>query len=106
EPARVGITAYAAKELGDVVFAELTEVGAAVTAGEVCGELESTKSVAELFSPVSGTVAQRNDAVVAHPEHINTDPYAAGWLFSVHVTETGPLLDAQQYAEHVEGTVE
>lgn len=106
DPVRIGITDYAADQLGDVVFAELPEVGDTVTAGEVCGELESTKSVSELYSPVTGTIVEANDDVVQNPERINEDPYGAGWLFTVDVTEEGELLTAEQYAEQTEGTVE
>ncbi|GAA2043908.1 glycine cleavage system protein GcvH [Yaniella flava] len=106
DPVRIGITDYAADQLGDVVFAELPEVGDTVTSGEVCGELESTKSVSELYSPVTGTIVEANDDVVQNPERINEDPYGAGWLFTVEVTEEGELLTAEQYAEQTEGTVE
>ncbi|OAV59359.1 glycine cleavage system protein GcvH [Enteractinococcus helveticum] len=99
DPVRIGITAYAADQLGDVVFAELPEPGDTVTAGEVCGELESTKSVSELYSPVTGTVVETNEDVIQNPERINEDPYGAGWLFTVDVTEEGEILTPEQYAE-------
>lgn len=106
DPVRIGITDYAADQLGEVVFAELPESGTVVTAGEVCGELESTKSVSELYSPVSGTIADTNEDVIQNPERINEDPYGVGWLFTVDVTEAGELLTPEEYAEQTEGTVE
>jgi glycine cleavage system H protein len=80
---RIGITDFAQDALGDVVFVALPEVGAAVTAGQPCGEVESTKSVSEIYAPVSGTVVARNDAVETAPETVNTEPYDAGWLFDL-----------------------
>jgi len=97
-PATVGITDVAAQALGDIVYLELPEVGAAVAAGAVVGEIESTKSVSELFSPVSGTVAEVNTAAVDDPSLVNADPYGDGWLFRIEVTGTGDLLDADAYA--------
>jgi len=99
-PLRVGIPAHAADELGDVVFVVLPEVGAQVTAGEVCGEIESTKTVSELFAPVSGEVVAVNAAVLDDPSVVNADPYGDGWLFEVTPSEGGPtveLLDADGY---------
>jgi len=97
-PATIGITDVAASALGDIVYLELPEVGAQVTAGDVIGEIESTKSVSELFSPVSGTVMEVNAAVAADPALVNSDPYGDGWLFRVEVTSAGDLLDADAYA--------
>ncbi|MFT4233216.1 MAG: glycine cleavage system protein GcvH [Leucobacter sp.] len=97
-PATVGISEVAADALGEIVYVDLPEVGAAVEIGAVVGEVESTKSVSELFSPVAGEVVEINDAAVADPAIINSDPYGAGWLFRVAVTEEGPLLSAEQYA--------
>ncbi|WP_019816382.1 glycine cleavage system protein GcvH [Saccharomonospora saliphila] len=94
----VGVTAFAAESLGDVVFVELPEVGSKVTAGEVCGEIESTKSVSELYSPVSGEVTELNESVVDAPETVNSDPYEAGWLFRVRSEAVPELLDADAYA--------
>jgi glycine cleavage system H protein len=99
EPVAVGITSYAAESLGDIVFVELPEVGAVVTSGEVCGELESTKSVSDLYAPVSGEVVEVNPAAVADPSLINNDPYGGGWLFKVAVTDATGLLTAAKYAE-------
>lgn len=97
-PATVGITDVAAQALGDVVYVELPEVGAQVSAGAVIGEIESTKSVSELFSPASGTVTEVNAAAVDDPSLVNTDPYGEGWLFRIEVTQAGALLDADGYA--------
>lgn len=83
DTATVGITAYAAEKLGDVVFVELPAEGSDVAAGRVVGEIESTKSVGELFAPVNGTVAEANQAVVDAPELVNSDPFGEGWLIKV-----------------------
>ncbi len=106
--ARVGITSVATAALGDVVFVELPEVGATITAGEPCGEVESTKAVSELFAPVSGTVVAVNDNVVEDPALVNAEPFGDGWLYSVQVDgEAGhdELLDAATYAEQNEAEV-
>jgi glycine cleavage system H protein len=103
DPATIGITATAAEALGDIVYLELPEVGSQVTAGAVCGEVESTKSVSELFSPVTGTVVEVNDDAVADPALVNSDPYGQGWLIRVEVVAAGPLLSPKEYAELVEG---
>ena len=97
-PATVGVSEVAADALGEVVYIDLPSVGANLTAGQVCGEIESTKSVSELFSPVSGEVVEVNEAVVADPALVNSDPYGAAWLFRVAVSEEGPLLSAADYA--------
>ncbi|WP_410671061.1 glycine cleavage system protein GcvH [Amycolatopsis sp. cmx-4-68] len=97
--ATVGITAFAAESLGDIVFVQLPEAGSAVTAGEVFGEVESTKSVSELYAPVSGEVVEVNGATSDTPEVINSDPYTEGWLLKVRLTGDVPeLLDAAAYA--------
>jgi glycine cleavage system H protein len=96
-PATVGITGIAADALGDIVYLELPAVGEEITAGAVVGEIESTKSVSELYSPVSGTVVEVNQAAVDDPSVVNSDPFGAGWLLKVDVTSTGPLLTAQEY---------
>ncbi|MFP3465817.1 glycine cleavage system protein GcvH [Leifsonia sp. SIMBA_070] len=97
--ATVGITSYAAEKLGDVVFVELPEEGSDVTAGRVVGEIESTKSVGELFAPVDGTVAEANSAVVDAPELVNSDPFGEGWLVKVRFTELPDnLLSYDEYA--------
>jgi glycine cleavage system H protein len=95
---RVGITDYAQSALGDVVFVQLPDVGAEVTAAESFGEVESTKSVSDLYAPVTGEVTETNPAVVDDPSLINSDPYGAGWLFKVAAESDGPLLSAQEYA--------
>ncbi|RGE21063.1 glycine cleavage system protein GcvH [Leucobacter sp. wl10] len=97
-PATVGISEVAADALGEIVYVDLPETGATIAVGEVVGEVESTKSVSELFSPVAGEVVEVNDAAVADPAIINSDPYGEGWLFRVAVAEEGPLLSAEQYA--------
>lgn len=79
----IGITDYAAEKLGDVVFVDLPAVGAALSASSVVGEIESTKSVGELFAPLDGEVVEANDAVVDDPSLVNSDPFGAGWLVSV-----------------------
>jgi glycine cleavage system H protein len=101
---RIGITDYAQDALGDIVYVQLPELGATVTAGDAVGELESTKSVSDVYSPVSGEVVARNDALDATPELVNNDPYGDGWLFEVAVAEggeTSELMDAAAYAETV-----
>ncbi|SDZ84941.1 glycine cleavage system H protein [Bowdeniella nasicola] len=103
EDGTVGITDFAADALGDVVYVDLPEVGSEVTAGETCGEIESTKSVSDLISPVTGTVEEVNDDVVDAPETVNSDPFGAGWLFKVNVEEEGELLDAAGYEELTAG---
>lgn len=102
--ARVGITSYAQDALGDIVYVTLPDEGAAVSAGQTCGEVESTKSVSDLYAPVSGSVVARNEALDASPELVNTDPYGEGWMFEVAL-EGGAapegLLTAQEYQEQL-----
>lgn len=95
---RVGLSAVAVEALGEIVFVELPEPGSALTAGEQYGEVESTKSVSELVSPVSGAVGSVNPALADTPELVNQDPYGEGWLFTVVVSEVGELLTAEAYA--------
>jgi glycine cleavage system H protein len=97
DTATVGITAYAAEKLGDVVFVDLPDVGSSVAEGKIVGEIESTKSVGELFAPVAGTVLEVNDAVVASPELVNSDPFGDGWLIKVTFAELPTLLSADEY---------
>lgn len=100
--ATVGITAYAADKLGDVVFVELPEAGARVEGGSVVGEIESTKSVGELFAPVDGEVLEANTGVVDSPELVNSDPFGEGWLIKVRFDALPDgLLDAAAYSELV-----
>lgn len=103
---RVGITEYAQDQLGDVVFVDLPEVGKQVAAGEPFGEVESTKSVSELFAPVDGEVISVNSAVSDAPELINSDPYGEGWLIEIKVDEPGSvegLLDSDAYQRLIAG---
>ena len=96
----VGITEFAANALGDVVYAQLPEVGDTVTAGETCGELESTKSVSDLYAPVTGEVVEANQDVVDDPSLVNSAPVEGGWLFKVRVPdEPADLLSADEYTE-------
>ena len=96
----MGITDYAQAALGDIVYVQLPKVGEVVAAGTVCGEVESTKSVSEIFAPVSGTVVAINDSLSNSPETINSDPYGAGWLAKIEVTSAPQaLLTAAEYAE-------
>jgi len=102
---RVGITDYAQDALGDIVFVTLPSVGDQVTAGEPCGEIESTKSVSDLNAPVSGTVVAANDSLDGSPELINSDPYGDGWIFDIRPDEAGGasgLLDAKAYQDTLE----
>jgi glycine cleavage system H protein len=98
DTATVGITAYAAEKLGDVVFVELPEEGSDLAEGKVVGEIESTKSVGELFAPVNGTVTEVNAAVVDKPELVNSDPFGDGWLIKVTFTELPTLLSYDEYS--------
>ena len=95
--ATIGITDYAADKLGDVVFVELPAVGSALTAGAVCGEIESTKSVGELFAPIDGTVTEVNEEVVASPDLVNSDPFGSGWLVKVRFEALPTLLSHDEY---------
>jgi len=100
--ARVGITDYAQSALGDVVYVSLPEVGAAVAKGAAVGEIESTKSVSDVFAPLTGTVTARNEALDEQPDLINSDPYGAGWVLEIEITaadEVAGLLDAAAYGE-------
>ena len=96
--ATIGITAYAAEKLGDVVFIDLPKVGTSTTYMKICGEIESTKSVGELYAPLDGEVVEINDVVVSAPETVNTDPFGAGWLIKVKFTSLPELMTAEEYA--------
>ena len=99
-PVRVGITDFAQDALGDIVYVQLPEVGSKVRAGDACGELESTKSVSDLFAPVNGTVTAVNEALADQPDLVNTDPYGEGWLLDIDVEdpeEVEALMDAETY---------
>jgi glycine cleavage system H protein len=98
--ARIGITDYAQDSLGDVVYVELPGVGANVLAHASCAEVESTKSVSEIFSPVTGTIVEVNETLNDAPEQVNSDPYGGGWIFVVDMAEPSELdalLDASAY---------
>lgn len=95
--ATIGITQHAADALGDVVFVALPGVGDTIREGAIVGEVESTKSVGEIFAPVAGEVVEANDSVVASPDTVNQDPYGAGWLIKVRFSAMPELLDAAAY---------
>ena len=102
---RVGITHYAQDALGDIVYVSLPEVGDAIDAGEACGELESTKSVSDVYAPVSGEVVARNTNLDATPELVNNDPYGDGWLFEV-VPSDAAAVDALMDSAAYQGTLD
>lgn len=90
---RVGITHFAQDSLGDIVFVELPEAGTEVTAGQALGEVESTKSVSDVYAPVSGTVRARNEALVDAPDLVNRDPYGEGWMLEIEMSDESALVD-------------
>jgi glycine cleavage system H protein len=95
---RMGITDYAQGALGDIVYVQMPKIGESVVADKVCGEVESTKSVSEIFAPVTGTIVAINEELASAPELINSDPYGAGWLVEIEVpTEPTGLLSAAEY---------
>jgi glycine cleavage system H protein len=96
--ATIGITAYAAEKLGDVVFVDLPKVGTSTTYMKICGEIESTKSVGELYAPLDGEVVEINDVVVSAPETVNSDPFGEGWLIKVRFTSLPELMTGEEYA--------
>ena len=101
----IGITDYAQKELGDVVFVELPQVGTQLEAGDELGSIESVKAVSELFAPVSGEVVEINETLADKPELVNTDPYGDGWMIRVRMsdaTELDDLMNAEEYEEYCE----
>ena len=105
EVATIGITEYAQKELGDVVFVELPQVGSQLDAGDELGSIESVKAVSELFSPVSGEVVEINEALADNPALVNTDPWGDGWMIRLKVsdaTEIDELMTAEEYDEYIE----
>ena len=96
---KVGITDYAQGALGDIVYVQLPKVGDSVAEGKVCGEVESTKSVSEIYSPVTGTIVSINSSLDSAPETLNSDPYGAGWIFEVEVTTpSNDLMEAAAYS--------
>jgi glycine cleavage system H protein len=104
--ATIGITHYAQDALGDIVYVSLPEVGESVSAGDTCGELESTKSVSDVYAPVSGEVSARNTSLDATPELVNNDPYGEGWLYEVVPADSSAvdgLMDAEAYQATLDG---
>ena len=104
--ARIGITDYAQDALGDVVFVQAPDVGADVAAGESFGEVESTKSVSDVYAPVAGTVLEVNDALADSPQALNDDPYGEGWICTIRMSDPAQydaLLDAAAYGALIEG---
>jgi len=102
---RVGITHFAQDALGDIVYVSLPEVGDVVSAGDTCGELESTKSVSDIYAPVSGEVVARNESLDSTPELVNSDPYAGGWLFDVAPSDPSQLealMDSATYQQSLD----
>ncbi|MEU8139387.1 MULTISPECIES: glycine cleavage system protein GcvH [Streptomycetaceae] len=102
---RIGITEFAQDALGDIVYVTLPQAGAEVSAGEPCGELESTKSVSDVYAPVSGVVVAVNDALEAAPELVNSDPYGDGWMFEVRPDDpaaAGALWDVAAYVKSLD----
>jgi glycine cleavage system H protein len=103
---RLGITHFAQEQLGDIVYVQLPAVGDEVTGGEPCGELESTKSVSDLYAPLSGRVVARNEALDSAPEKVNSDPYGEGWMIELVPEDDSAydaLLSADEYRSQVEG---
>ena len=106
ERLRLGISAFAVDQLGDIVFVELPEVGAELRQGASFGSVESVKAVEDLLAPVSGVVEARNEAVLANPEELQNDPYGEGWLLQIRASDPAQveaLMDADQYAAKVQG---
>ena len=104
--ARFGITDHAQDALGDIVFVTLPALGASLAAGEPCGEVESTKSVSDVYSPASGVITSVNELLNTNPETINADPYGDGWLFELELadfTELDDLMEADEYAQQIGG---
>ena len=102
---RVGITDFAQEQLGDVVYVDLPETGDSVTAGESCGEVESTKSVSDLIAPVSGTVTEVNDSLDDSPETVNSSPFEGGWMYLVELSDPAQLeslMDSEAYKELIQ----
>ena len=106
DTAVIGITDYAQDALGDVVYVDPPMVGSALNAGDSFGEVESTKSVSELYAPISGTVASTNDELETEPEKLNADPYGEGWICTVSMSDAGELdalMDAEAYQAFIAG---
>ncbi|MFM1950759.1 MAG: glycine cleavage system protein GcvH [Actinomycetota bacterium] len=96
--ATVGITQYAADALGEIVYVDLPKLGSSTTYMKICGEIESTKSVGELYAPMNGEVVEANSSLESAPETINSDPFGAGWLVKIRFTELPDLLSAEEYS--------
>jgi glycine cleavage system H protein len=106
ETASFGITHFAQESLGDIVFVSLPKVGTSLAAGDVCGEVESTKSVSDIYSPVSGVVLRVNTDLDSAPETVNSDPYNAGWMVEVSLANgASGLLNAVEYSQFLDGGV-
>jgi glycine cleavage system H protein len=106
DTAKVGVSAFAVDQLGDIVFVDLPEVGDTIVKGSAFGTIESVKAVEDLKAPISGTITKRNDAAIDAPEIISTDPYTTGWLLEVRLDDAGNLdgtLSASEYRLKVEG---
>ncbi|MBD1878156.1 MULTISPECIES: glycine cleavage system protein GcvH [unclassified Coleofasciculus] len=106
EIATIGISAFAIDQLGDIVFLDLPEIGDALSKGESFGTIESVKAVEDMYAPVSGTVIERNTAIVEAPEHVAEDPYGEGWFLKVRINDPDELdeaLSADEYRSQVEG---
>jgi glycine cleavage system H protein len=97
DTATVGITKYAADALGEIVYVDLPKVGSSTTYMKICGEIESTKSVGELYAPMDGEVVEVNDALTSAPEAINSDPFGEGWLLKIRYTQLPELLSSTEY---------
>ncbi|MDQ1630149.1 MAG: glycine cleavage system protein, partial [Frankiaceae bacterium] len=105
QTARIGITSYAQDALGDIVFVQLPDVGDGLESGQAFGEVESTKSVSDVYAPVSGEVKAKNEALDSTPELVNSDPYGEGWLIEISVADPSALdgmLDAEAYQRHID----
>ncbi len=97
DTATVGITKYAADALGEIVYVDLPKVGSSTTYMKICGEIESTKSVGELYAPMDGEVVEVNDALTSAPDAINSDPFGEGWLLKIRYTQLPELLSSTEY---------
>ncbi|MCK5003791.1 MAG: glycine cleavage system protein GcvH [Candidatus Aminicenantes bacterium] len=102
----IGVSDYAQKEMGDVVYIELPETGSSFSEGDTCSNIESVKAVNDIFTPLSGEVVEVNTSLEDTPENINTDPYGSGWIFKIKISDSAELtdlLDADQYEEYLKG---
>ncbi len=106
DTAIIGVSDYAQKEMGDVVYIELPETGSSFSKGDTCSNIESVKAVNDIFTPLSGEVVEVNTSLEDSPENINTDPYGSGWIFKIKISDSDELtdlLDADQYEEYLKG---